>query len=1201
MTKTSNKRKAKAQLIEELQKERDLLQALMDNIPDHIYFKDTESRFIRVSKSVAELFDMDDPAQAVGKTDFDFFTEDHARPAYEDEQRIIKTGQPILGIEERETWPDRPDTWARTSKMPLRDQEGNIVGTFGISNDITEIKKAEAERERLLADVRQSERLLRSIINATPDWIFIKDQQHRYVMVNQSYADALHLTPDDFVNKNDLDMEFAEELVKGNPEKGIRGFWADDCQVMDSGKPLVISRDLATIDGELHIFNTVKTPLRDTKGEVWGVLGLARDLTERERLLADLEQRSAQLQTAAEVSRAASSTLDPDALIQQVVDLARERFDLYYAGLFLVDKAGAKDEPGDQWAVLRAGTAEAGQKMLEQGHKLKVGGSSMIGWCVANKQARIALDVGEEAVRFDNPLLPETHSELALPLVSRGEAIGALTIQSTQEAAFSDEDIAVLQTMADQLANAIANARLYKALTWEQHLMQALMDNIPDYIYFKDTESRFIRNSKSHAELFGVCDPAQLVGKSDSDFFTEEHARGAYDDEQRIITTAQPVVDIEEKGIHPDGREEWYLTTKMPLRDEKGNIIGTFGISKDITERKQAAEREARRQEWLETVLELGKTVAQVTDEQPCLLTIYKSVRQKLRFDRVGLFLYDSDGDVLRGVYGTNRNGEMDDMSWFVQPVAEHEAFREILSDPRNFVFTPDYSAKFPTPPEHDMHGVKEHIAIAAWAGDKPVAMIFADNVITGQRMTEEQIEALRLFAHHAGLAIENARLYTAIQRELTERERLLADLEQRSAQLQTAAEVSRAASSTLDPDALIQQVVDLARERFDLYYAGLFLVDKAGAKDEPGDQWAVLRAGTAEAGQKMLEQGHKLKVGGSSMIGWCVANKQARIALDVGEEAVRFDNPLLPETHSELALPLVSRGEAIGALTIQSTQEAAFSDEDIAVLQTMADQLANAIANAQLYEQAQQEIAERKRAEEALAQQAEELTLSLEQFAHVASHDLQEPLRMVASYAKLLEQRYKGRLDEDADEFIAYAVEGATRMHRLINDLLAYWRIGTRGKPLELTDCAVILSRVLANLRAAIENIGATVIQDNMPKVMADAEQLTQVFQNLIINAIQFRSDRPPEIHIGAERRDNMWVFSVCDNGIGIEPQYFERIFKIFQRLHTRTDHEGTGIGLAVCKKIVERHGGRMWVDSEPGKGSTFYFTIPDEGDNSQ
>jgi PAS domain S-box-containing protein len=244
-------------------------------------------------------------------------------------------------------------------------------------------------------------------------------------------------------------------------------------------------------------------------------------------------------------------------------------------------------------------------------------------------------------------------------------------------------------------------------------------------------------------------------------------------------------------------------------------------------------------------------------------------------------------------------------------------------------------------------------------------------------------------------------------------------------------------------------------------------------------------------------------------------------------------------------------------------------------------------------------DITERKRSEERLVKTAKELKRSndeLQQFAYVASHDLQEPLRMVASFTELLAKRYKGRLDSEADEFIEFAVDGCNRMQALIRDLLAYSRVGTSGKALHKCSSEDALNNALVNLRATVEASGAVVTHDPLPVIWTDDKQLTQVFQNLIGNAIKYRSGEVPRVHISVTKNQaNEWIFSVGDNGLGIDPQYFERIFVLFQRLHGQNEFEGTGIGLAICKKIVERLGGRIWVESQAGKGSTFYFALPE------
>jgi PAS domain S-box-containing protein len=234
-------------------------------------------------------------------------------------------------------------------------------------------------------------------------------------------------------------------------------------------------------------------------------------------------------------------------------------------------------------------------------------------------------------------------------------------------------------------------------------------------------------------------------------------------------------------------------------------------------------------------------------------------------------------------------------------------------------------------------------------------------------------------------------------------------------------------------------------------------------------------------------------------------------------------------------------------------------------------------------------DITERKRSEAELRRSNEEL----EQFAYVASHDLQEPLRMVSAYTQLLSERYRGRFDEKADRFLAFAADGAIRMQRLLEDLLSYSRVNTRGQPLVSTSLDEVLDRVLAHLQLSISQSGATITRDPLPVVRADSGQMEHVFLNLLGNALKFRGNEAPAIHVGAESTGQQVRIYVKDNGIGIDPRYAERIFVIFQRLHQRGKYPGTGVGLAICKRIVERHGGRIWVESAPGKGATFHFTL--------
>ncbi len=536
------------------------------------------------------------------------------------------------------------------------------------------------------------------------------------------------------------------------------------------------------------------------------------------------------------------------------------------------------------------------------------------------------------------------------------------------------------------------------------------------------------------------------------------------------------------------------------------------------------------------------------------------------------------------------------------------------------------------------------------------------------------------------------------------------------SVQMEVAASVAAATASILDVHQLLDTAVELIRERFDLYYVGLFLIDDAG-------RWAILQAGTGAAGREWLRRGQRLEIGGSTMIGRCIAEGDVRVAMDVGQTPARFENPLLPETHSEAALPLIARGKPVGALTVQSQRVAAFTDQDIAALRILADQLASGIENARLFTELRRseekyrtvlenieegyfemdregyytfasdslcrivgypagevigatyrkfidpeylarmslaldevyrsgraaksvefrlrgrdgvgrfvetsmslardaagqpigtrgilrDISSRKQAERYMIERRalERSNRELEQFAYVASHDLQEPLRKIQAFGDRLRTKTGPLISDEGRDYLDRMLSAAQRMQTLINDLLTLSRVTTRGQPFVPVDLGQVAREVVQDLEALIDQTRGRVEIGQLPMVEADAVQMRQLLQNLIGNGLKFnRPDVPPVIkltgslakpprYLKGRLSDSACVIRVEDNGIGFDEKYRDRIFQPFQRLHGRNEYEGTGIGLTICLRIVERHGGAITAQSQPGTGSTFIIMLPAE-----
>jgi sigma-B regulation protein RsbU (phosphoserine phosphatase) len=550
-----------------------MLQVLMDNIPDSIYFKDTASRFVMLNRAMAKRFGLADPHLAAGKSDADFFAPSHAQQALDDEQRIIKTGQPLVGAEEKETWPDGRVTWVSTTKMLLRNRTGKVFGTFGISRDITKHRQMEQALAERTAELGKERLLLRTLIDNLPDCIYAKDAAGRKILANPADLKNLRCkTEAEAIGKSDFDL-FPKEVA----EK----FWADDQKVI-AGKP-VINREEFFLDekGEKRWLLTSKLPLRNRSGKTIGLVGVGRDITRRK---------------------------------QAEEALARERLFLRTLIDNLPDIIFVKDTESRFTVTNTACIRQLGASRSEE-----VLGRSDADWVSPELAAQYRAD--EQALmRSGQPVTKEESTQ--------HKTMG-MRWSLTTKVPLKDEAGHVTGLIG--IARDITEHKLAEdKLAYEKDLFQTLLDNLPDSIYFKNRESRFVRVNRAKAERtlktalhnYRAANPSAgqeelpphlanaeqfaeyIAGKTDFDFYAEERARLAYEDEQEIIRTGEPSIGKQERATRPDGSVTWIITTKMPWHDKDGNIIGTFGVSRDITPLKLAEDKLAYEKDLFQTLLD---------------------------------------------------------------------------------------------------------------------------------------------------------------------------------------------------------------------------------------------------------------------------------------------------------------------------------------------------------------------------------------------------------------------------------------------------------------------------------------------------------------------------------------------------------------------------------------------------------------------
>jgi len=918
-------------------------------------------------------------------------------------------------------------------------------------------------------------------------------------------------------------------------------------------------------------------------------------------LFAEAQRRAVQLQTAAEVSRHATSILDVESLLAQSAGLICQRFDLYYVGIFLIDESG-------RWAVLRAGSGEAGRQMVVAGHRLEVGGSSMIGMCTASGQARIALDVGKEAVRFNNPLLPLTRSEMALPLASRGRVIGAMSIQSTQPAAFSQEDIAVLQTMADQLANAIENARLHEdqrrqlielsALYEIGRAISSVLDEKELVAVIHQQVSKFTDIYSFYVALWErATDTIRLpaVFEGDRTFYnlqaswsglvgwvlrhgepllvnSIERAEGLPSDirpvfvgearPQSVIVVPLTVGERVIGALSVQSRAE-YAYTRQDL-DFFSAVASQVAVA---VENSRLYERERRRA----TQAALLNRVAQQTNTtlmpEQLLPRVAQVIQQSFGYDSVILMLVDPGNEqlVLAGKAGAAAEPLPNDycqsisqgiMGWVVrhgQPLLTNDTSRE------GRYYSPDPA----------LYCAGSELAFPLKMGDMVIGVLdIQRKEVNG--FDELDVATVETLAEQVSVALQNARLYAETRRRAEEMAAL------------------NAIAARLGQSLELQEVLEAAMEEvtrvLNVEASAISLVN-----EENGE--LVLQA---QHGLRYSHLGMRVPLG-EGLSGQVVRSGKTLIAGDITQEprlAVR--DFAREETRAMTLVPMHSHGKVVGILSAMSHSPHEFTPRDIALLEAIANQVGAMVQNARLYQELREHMADL----EAAYARLQELDKMKDEMIQNISHEMRTPLTFVKGYVQLMLDNQLGELSEMQRSSLEIVARKAELLTRLIDDIITLQTLNTRMLKLEMVDLGMLVRDTMQvhQLDAAAADLAfQTDIPPDLPPVMVDPLRVRQVLDHLLSNAIKFSLDKGT-IAVRLREEEACLRVEVADQGIGIPADQLERIFDRFYQVDGSAGRRfgGAGLGLSLVKLIVEAHGGRVWVESELRKGSTFYFTLP-------
>ena len=1130
--------------------------------------------------------------------------------------------------------------WAHGSVSPIYDHEGVHTGNLTMYSDITKRKKAEKinqellEKEQLLTEelqtlneelqsttkeiqesyeklnesleeLRKSESLLSSITNSSSDIIYIKDRQSRWIFANPALEQFIGRNVDELLGKNDLE-------IYSDPEIG-KTILENDSKIMDSGKEEILEEVVEAPDG-MRSFISVKTPRFNGEGQVIGLVGISHDITERKKAEEALYKSQTELNRAQKIAHIGSWTWD---IIVDEVTWSDEfyriyglapgevepSYELFLSFIVSEDKERVDKEVKEaidigkkynityniirQDGIPRIVTSENDFITDDLGKVVKIYGTNqdVTELKIAEKREQELLEnerqlteellTSNEELKVSNEELQDTTEELR---VSNEE------LQSTtEELRASNEE---LQQQGNELM-AVNNAlreseeRLHLAQirgnvgVWDWNTVTNELNFTPELERLYGLNPGTINTYQDWRQLTHPDDVIKIEAERDDNIANHEQ------------------FDLEFRIFHDSGDIRWLSAKGGAIYNNEGNVVRVLGINTDITERKQA-EIQIEYQAYL---------LGQVNDavfglDNNFTITYWNKGAEKMYGYTQVEALGNNSFELLRPKY----------------PPGERERVIEELENRGISIST--ISTK-------DKNGtdiiVEQNSTRITDMSDFTSGYVVIYRDITKRKKAEEDLQnAIDRFDHVLNKLTDFFAIADPKWRYLYVNDAYTQFVGKNRKQLigNIVWDIIPGAKGTLNYENCIKTAEDKITRTWNSYSPFT-------------DHWMEYRTFAWDEGVAILARD-------------ITDNKKAEEDLNQSQKLLQdvingYPSPIFVKDFEGRFLTINNKLEEL--LGVKNEEIKGKTDYDIITKELAENYRANdqkVLEEGKLIQIEEEadltdghhtfinhkfpiydingktygvgsistDITERKLLEEKLQKSTEELSKfnielkrsneELERFAYVSSHDLQEPIRMVTSFTQLLARRYKGQLDSEADEYMEFIVEGAHRMKYLIDDLLTFSRVTSQTKEYEEVNLETVLNNVLSDLSVSIEGSNAIITHDPLPTIIADKTQKMQVFQNLIANAIKFQGSNPPKIHISAHKDEKEWKFSVADNGIGIAPEYQKQIFEVFKRLHTRDVYPGSGIGLSVCQKIIRRHGGDIWVESELGKGSTFYFTIP-------